>query len=69
MFMQLELPKETTEKITEASKILGMKSQDIIDRAVLVYLDNIRNFLKLKEELAAWDKLSDEALITFERSL
>lgn len=67
--MQIEIPKDTSEKIDNASKLLGIKKQNIIDRALLLYLDNISKYLDLKQEMKEWDVLSDEALSNFEKSL
>lgn len=67
--MQLELPKETSEKLLKASKVLGIKDKEIVDRAIVVYLDSIGKMIKLKQEMKDWDTLSDEALVSFEESL
>lgn len=67
--MQIEIPKDTSKKINNVSKILGIKSQQLIDRAILLYLDTISKQMDLKKEMAEWDELSDEALLNFERSL
>lgn len=65
----LKLSDDTSEKVTKASEILGIKKQELIDRALLVYLDNIDKYLDLRKELKFWDSLSDEALINFEKLL
>lgn len=67
--MQLELPKETSVRVISASKLLGMNKRELVDRAVLVYLDTLNSYLDLKKELSAWDSLSDEALLNFEKAL
>lgn len=67
--MQIELPKETSKKLTQASKALGIKDKELVDRAVVVYLDSIEKMLELKKEMKIWDVLSDEALASFEESL
>jgi len=36
---------------------------------ILKTLDNISKYLELKKEFSNWDKLSDEALIDFEKQL
>ena len=65
----IELKNYTSKKINEASKILGIKEDQLIDRAILVYLDTINKYLNLKKEMREWESLSDEALINFEKSL
>ena len=67
--MQLEIPKETSEKVVEASKLLGIEKRELIERAILIYLDNLSKYLDLKKEMSEWDVLSDEALAHFEKSL
>lgn len=67
--MEVELKKETSKEIEEAAMAFGMKKQEIIRRAILLYLDELRNLIGLKKELKAWDALSDEALSKLERKL
>ena len=67
--MQIQIPKDTSKEIEKASKLLGIKEQEIIDRAILLYLDNISKYLNLMNEMKEWDTLSDEALINFEKAL
>ena len=65
----IEIPKDTSKKVDEASKILGIQKDKLIDRAILVYLDTISKYSNLKKEMTEWDLLSDEALVNFEKSL
>ena len=67
--MQIELQKETSQKLSRASKALGIKDKELADRAIIVYLDSIKKMMELKEEMKVWDALSDEALASFEKSL
>ncbi len=67
--MQIEIEKDTSRKVDEASKLLGIERSKIIDRAILIYLDNLAKYIDLKHEMKAWDALSDEALINFEKAL
>ena len=67
--MQIEISKDVSKEIEYASKVLGIKSKNLIDRAILVYLDSIQKQLDLKREMKVWDELSDEALVNFEKSL
>ncbi len=67
--MQIEVPKDTLKKIDAISKILGMGKEELVDRAILLYLDNISKYAELKQEMRDWDFLSDEALKNFEREL
>jgi hypothetical protein len=67
--MEVDLPKELDEKIAEISVLLDMDEEEIVNRAVILYIDNIEKFLELKKELKQWDALSDEAFENFERDL
>ncbi|HLD43587.1 MAG TPA: hypothetical protein VJB08_06420 [Candidatus Nanoarchaeia archaeon] len=67
--MEIEVPKETSVRVKEVSRLLGIKKQELVDRAILVYLDSISRHLDLRKEMKAWDQLSDEALLNFEKSL
>lgn len=67
--MEIELPKDVNKKLSEVSDFLNLEEEEIVNRALLLYLDNIEKYIELKKELKAWDKLSDEALENFERDL
>lgn len=67
--MQIELSKDVSRKLEDASKVLGIKDKRLIDRAILLYLDAIQKQIDLKREMRLWDELSNEALINFEKSL
>jgi len=67
--MELILPETIEMKISKAASITGFRKQDIIQRALLFYLDSINPQLELKNEFDQLDILSDEALINFENVL
>lgn len=67
--MQVQISKEFDEKIKQASETLGFEDKKIVERALLFYLDAIKEQLELKHEFKEWDTLSDEALIRFEKEL
>ena len=69
MTTDIKIPEETSEKLDKASEILGLNKEKLVDRALLLYLDNLEKYLDLKRELNFWDELSDDALIDFEKSL
>mgnify|MGYP001562250754 FL=1 len=48
--MEIEISKDTSKKVNRASKTLGMNEKELIDRAILVYLDSLRSYLELKDE-------------------
>ena len=67
--MQIEIAKDTSKKVDQVSRLLGIGESQLIDRAILLYLDKISKYLNLKKEMNEWDSLSDKALINFEKSL
>ena len=67
--MQIEIPKDISKKIDRIAELLGIKREQLVDRAILVYLDNMSKYLELKGEMRELDILSDEALMNFEQSL
>jgi len=67
--MQIVIQKETQEKVEQVCDLLGVKKQELVERALLLYLDNLNRYLELKQEIREWDALSDEALLNFEKSL
>jgi len=67
--MRIKLSKGLDEKLKSASDTLGFDEHEIIERAILFYLDTIEKQLELKHEFREWDILSDEALVNFEAAL
>ena len=67
--MQVEIPRDTSGKIIKTAELLGIKKEELVDRAILLYLDNISKYTELKKEMQEWDLLSDEALMNFEKLL
>ena len=67
--MEIEIPKDLDKKLSEISKELGLDKEEVVSRALLLYMDSINKMLLLKKEMRVWDKLSDEALEKFEMGL
>ena len=67
--MEIELSRDTKSKLSKVSSILGVKDKDVVNKAILFYLDTISKQMELKKELSSWDELSDEALIKFDKSI
>lgn len=67
--MEVEIPLQLRRNITKASKELGLSNEEIVSKAVLMYLKNLKEFKSLYKEMREWEALSDEALINFEKSL
>ena len=62
--MKIELSKETEKKLNKVSSVLGIGDKDVVNRAILFYLDTISKQLELKKEMDSWDMLSDEASLS-----
>ena len=67
--MEIEITKDLDKKLSEISKELGLDKEEVVNRALLLYMDSINKMLLLKKEMNIWDKLSDEALEKFEMGL
>ncbi len=60
--MPTHLREDLNKRINDTSKRIGVSKKELIDRAIVFYLDSVQHTMKLKEELDAWDVLSDEVL-------
>ncbi|HLD05252.1 MAG TPA: hypothetical protein VJG90_06045 [Candidatus Nanoarchaeia archaeon] len=67
--MQVELSKETSNKLEKAAQALGTEKNKLIEKAIQHYLESLKQHAHLKQEMNAWDALSDEALVNFEKAL
>ncbi len=56
------LTKRTKMNIKRASKVLGVKEEDILERASRYYLDAIKGEVELQREFDLWERMSDETL-------
>ena len=65
--MEIELSKEIKKKLNKVSSILGIEYKDVVNRAILFYLDTVSKQLELKKEISSWNELSDEALTKFDK--
>jgi len=59
--MNLKLASKISKRIKVASRVLGVEENEMIDRAMLFYLENVESSLAMRNEFDAWEKLSDEA--------
>ena len=59
--MQITIEKKLDKEVRNASRTLGVDKSRLIERAVLFYLDSVKKSMNLKQELDAWEKLSDES--------
>lgn len=59
--MQIEIKEKLNKKVGDASKMLGVDKRQVVERAVLLYLEDLKKSTDLKREFDAWEELSDEA--------
>lgn len=57
------LTKQTRINIRNASKVLGVKEEDILERASRYYLDAVKGEVELQKEFDLWERMSDETLV------
>ena len=67
--MEIKISKDLINELKKVSENLGFNEEKIVERALLFYLNAIRNQLELNKEFNELDELSDEALVNFENSL
>lgn len=65
--MSIVLEKNIQKDLKETAKQMGIDEKDLIERAVLLYLENAQKFFELKREFLAWDALSDEVFFMFSK--
>lgn len=53
--------------IKRTSKVMGIDEQELSERAMRFYLASVKEEVKLRDELAAWEQVSDEALLNMEK--
>lgn len=66
--MEIVLSQSVENKLNNASILLGYKKQELINRAIMYYLDSINTKIEFEQELKSLDILSDEALENFEKT-
>lgn len=67
--MYVQVSKEVDSRLKSISKTLGFDENQLVERAVLFYLDAIAKQVELKDEFSSWDKISDKDLTDFEERL
>ncbi len=67
--MQVQFQEETLTRIRQISREIEVHEENLVQRAVIYYLDTIQKQVELKKEMNQWDMMSDEALANFEEML
>ncbi|MEK6862262.1 MAG: hypothetical protein AABY07_09945 [Nanoarchaeota archaeon] len=58
--MEVKLSNETNSDIETASKEMGLSKEEIVVRALKLYLSNLKEYLDLKEEIYTWEEATTE---------
>jgi len=53
--------------IKKTSRTMGVDEKELVKRAILFYLNTIREHTALQKEFDAWDRVSDEAFSSMEK--
>lgn len=64
----IQIEDKVDRNFKQASRIMRVKKKELIDRALLLYVESIRDLLNLEKEFDAWDALSDEAMLRMTKS-
>lgn len=67
--MRVQVKNNLYQEIKKTSHIIGIDEKEFVDRALMVFLQSIQQTVFFKQELQAWDALSDEAFVNMEQSL
>ncbi len=54
--MDINLSNEVSLSIENASREVGLSKEEIISRAIKLYLASLKGYLSLKEEMCAWEE-------------
>lgn len=55
--------------VADAARLMGVNEKELVERAVLLYLESVKAAVDLEKELREWDALSDEAFTRMSKSL
>jgi hypothetical protein len=67
--MNIVIEKNIQRGLTEIAKRMGVGEKELVDRALLLYLENAKKLLDLDKEFLAWDALSDESFYQLSQKL
>lgn len=67
--MPLVVEKKIQRSLKEVSRQMGIGEKELVDRALLLYLESAKKILAVEKEFEAWDTLSDESLVKLVKRL
>ncbi len=65
----ITIPKNLERKFENIAERTGLSQEDLFINAILYYFESLRNKMDFKKELKAWEAISDNDLIRFEKNL
>ena len=65
----VELSSSMRKKLAKTSRETKLDEEEIVNKALTMYLDMMDQELSLEKEFSAWDRASDEALKSTEENL
>ena len=67
--MHITIDKKLQKKIQKAAALTGVNTQELTNRAIILYLESIRGMNELTEEITAWQELGGTSFSMFEQSI
>ena len=67
--MQIQLTKNLQHTMRNTSRLMGLDEQELVNRALMLYLKSVEQVVFLHDELRAWDIASDEAFRDTEQNI
>ncbi len=59
--MTIAIKRKIKKDLREVSQRMGITEHDVVDRALLLYLESVKKITEVQREFEAWDALSDES--------
>jgi metal-responsive CopG/Arc/MetJ family transcriptional regulator len=63
--MNIELPETISSYVTKAAHELRMSREEVIARAILLYLKDRQGYKELQEEMESWERIGEEDASNF----
>lgn len=64
--MELQISNQTISKLKELSQESGISEKEIVEKALSLYLEYLKNSQSLQEEIEEWEEAGIEDLNNFE---
>lgn len=67
--MNTAVQKKLKKDVERVSKVMGIGEKELVERATRFYLASVEQEVALRDELDAWERASDDALSSMEKSM